>query len=99
MEQYKEIFADPAKLEAKLKEDWAKIDTKGEGSVTYKELMEAYQKMAKAMNLPENKQPTQEDNEKIKKLIDPQGTGKVNFEGFMNLVKAGAEQLKAAGKA
>ena len=99
MEQYKEILADPAKLEAKLKEDWAKIDTKGEGSITYKELMEAYQKMAKAMNLPEKKQPTKEDNEKIKQLIDPQGTGKVNFEGFKNLVKAGFEQLKAAGKA
>ena len=61
--------------------------------------MEAYQKMAKAMNLPENKQPTKEDNEKIKKLIDPEGTGKVNFDGFVRLVKAGAEQLKAAGKA
>ena len=99
MDLAKEIANDPAKLEAKLKEDWAKLDAKGEGFVTYKVLMEAYQKMAKAMNLPENKQPTQEDNEKIKKLIDPQGTGKVNFEGFMNLVKAGAEQLKAAGKA
>ena len=98
MEQYKEIFADPAKLEAKLKEDWAKIDTTGEG-VTYKQLMEVYQKMSKAMGFPEKKQPTQEDNEKIKKLIDPEGTGKVKFEGFFNLVKAGAEQLKAAGKA
>ena len=98
MEQFKEILSDPAKLEAKLKEDWAKIDTKGEGSVTYKELMEAYQKMAKAMNLPEKKQPTKEEEEKIKKLIDPEGTGKVNFQGFVNLVKAGAEQLKATGK-
>ena len=63
MDKYKEIFADPAKLEAKLKEDWAKIDTKGEGAITYQQLMEAYQKMTKAMGLPEDKKPTAEDNE------------------------------------
>ena len=34
MEQYKDLVNDPAKLEAKLKEDWAKIDAKGEGSVS-----------------------------------------------------------------
>ena len=100
MDLAKEIISDPAKLEAKLKEDWAtKLDTKGEGFVTYKVLMEAYQQMAKALNLPADKAPSQKDDEKIRKIIDPEGTGKVTFEGFANLVKAGIEQRKAQGQA
>ncbi len=35
MEQFKELISEPAKLEALYKETWIKIDTKGEGSVTY----------------------------------------------------------------
>ena len=99
MDLAKEIANDPAKLEAKLKEDWAKLDAKGEGFVTYKVLMEAYQKMAKALNLPEDKGPSQKDDEKIRQLMDPEGTGKVTFEGFVRLVKAGIEKRKAEAKA
>ena len=99
MDLAKEIVSDPAKLEAKLKEDWAKLDTKGEGFVTYKVLMEAFQKMAKSLNLPADKGPSQKDDEKIRQLIDPEGTGKVTFEGFVKLVKAGIEKRKAEAKA
>ena len=35
MDKYKEIANDPAKLEAKIKEVWAKIDAKGEGSIPH----------------------------------------------------------------
>ena len=51
------------------------------------------------MNLPEDKGPSQKDEEKIKQLIDPEGTGKVTFEGFVKLVKAGIEKRKAEAKA
>ena len=37
MEKYKEIANDPAKLEAALKDAWAKIDAKGEGAVTHEQ--------------------------------------------------------------
>ena len=37
MEKYKEIANDPVKLEAALKDAWAKIDTKGAGFVTHEE--------------------------------------------------------------
>ena len=33
-----------------------------------------------------------------KKIGDPEGTGKIKFENFMKLMKAGVEQMKAAGK-
>ena len=59
MEQLKALANDPAKLEAKLKEDWAKIDTKGEGAVTFEVFAEAGKKMQQALNL--NKEPTDEE--------------------------------------
>ena len=37
MEKFKEIANDPAKLEASMKDTWAKIDAKGEGAVDLKE--------------------------------------------------------------
>ena len=52
MEQYKAICNDPAKLEASLKETWAKIDTKGEGCVTHEQFKVACEQIAKTMNLP-----------------------------------------------
>ena len=99
MDKAKEIASDPAKLDAKLKEDWAKLDTKGEGFVSYKVLMEAWQNMAKSLNLPADKAPSQKDDENIRKVIDPEGTGKVTFEGFARLVKSGIEKHKASGQA
>ena len=40
MEKCKEIMSDPAKLEAFLKDSWAKIDAKGEGAVSYEQYMQ-----------------------------------------------------------
>ena len=98
MEQYKDLVNDPAKLEAKLKEDWAKIDAKGEGSVSLEVFHGFVEKMIKHFNVDPSKLPKKEDNDKIVKLVDPEGTGKVNFEGYQRLVHAGLEQLKKLGK-
>ena len=98
MEKYKEIVNDPVKLEASLKEAWAKIDSKGEGSVTFQVFEAASREMAKQMNLPQGKEPTPEEKEKARKLVDPNGTGRINFEGFKLLVQAGIAKGRKEGK-
>ena len=92
MDKLKELANDPAKLEAKLKEDWAKLDTKGEGAVTLAEFQEAGNKMQAQLNLGDLK--GQFDKEKFIKLLDPEGTGKVTYDNFVKFVKAGLEKLK-----
>ena len=92
MEQLKAFAKDPAKLESKLKEEWAKMDTKGEGFVTFEVFAEAGKKMQQALNL--NKEPTDEEKQKYKQLLDPNNTGKITFENFQKFVKAGLEKLK-----
>ena len=81
-----------------MKETWAKIDTKGEGSVDLKQFETISRELAKQMNLPQDKEPTPEEKEKAKKLVDPNGTGKINFEGFKALVQAGIAKGKKEGK-
>ena len=97
MDKAKEILSDPAKLEASLKQAWAKIDPQNQGFVTYDALKVALSAQAKALGMPE-RQPTPQEVENAKKLADPQGTGKVTFEGFVNLVKGGIEVMKKQGK-
>ena len=98
MEKYKEICNDPVKLEASLKDAWAKIDAKGEGSVTHEEFKVAAEAMAKAMNLPGMKPPTEEEKAAAKKICDPNNTGRITFEGFKALVQAGIAKGKKEGK-
>lgn len=98
MEKYKEIANDPVKLEAALKEAWAKIDAKGEGAVTHEAFKAAAEEMAKTMNLPGMKPPTEEEKAAAKKIADPNDTGKITFEGFKALVQAGIAKGKKEGK-
>ena len=99
MEKYKAIVNDPVKLEQHLKDTWAKIDSKGQGCVTYDEFKTASERIAKELNLPKpEKLPTPEEMEAAKKIADPSGTGKVNFEGFKALTMAGIAKAKKEGK-
>lgn len=98
MEKYKEICNDPAKLEAALKDAWAKIDAKGEGAVTHEQFRVAAEEMAKTMNLPGMKPPTEEEKAAAKKIADPNDTGKITFEGFKALVQAGIAKGRKEGK-
>ena len=97
MEKYKEIANDPAKLEASLKDTWAKI-AKGAPSITHEEFKVASIEFAKTLNLPKAPEPTEAEKEAAKKLVDPNGTGKVDFEGFRKLCLAGIEKAKKEGK-
>ena len=98
MEKYKEICNDPAKLEAALKDAWAKIDAKGEGAVTHEQFKVAAEEMAKTMNIPGMKPPTEEEKAAAKKIADPNDTGKITFEGFKALVQAGIAKGRKEGK-
>ena len=97
MEKYKEIANDPAKLEASLKEAWAKMDAKGLGFLTHQEFRAAAEAMSKSLNLPQE-QPTEEEKAAAKKIADPNNTGKITFEGFKALVQAGIAKGKKEGK-
>ena len=97
MEKYKEIANDPAKLEAALKDAWAKI-SKGADSVTHEEFKVAAEAMAKTMNIPGMQPPTEEEKAAAKKIADPNGTGRINFEGFKALCQAGIAKGKKEGK-
>ena len=94
MEKLKELANDPAKLDAKLKEDWAKIDPKGEGSVPIDTFGEAAMKVREQLKLYKTKEVSEEDKEKYRKLLDPDNTGRITFENFEKFVKSGLEKLK-----
>ncbi len=94
MDKFKEAMADPAKLEALLKDTWAKIDTKGEGSVTYEQYGTQADAIWKSWGMPEEKPPTEEELNQAKKIADPNGTGKINFEGFKALINSYIELYK-----
>ena len=53
--------------------------------------------LAREMNLS-GAPPSQEEREKFKAIVDPQGTGKITFEGFTRLVKARIEKARQEGK-
>ena len=98
MEKYKDIANDPVKLEASLKEAWAKIDVNGKGFVNPQEFQAGMAKLGQSMNIPGMKPPTDEEKEQIKKIVDPDETGKITYEGFVRLIKAGIEKGKKEGK-
>ena len=97
MDKAKEIFNDPTKLDAALKQAWEKLDAKKEGFITFEVLRAGLKEQAKILGMPE-RESTPEEKEMAKKIGDPEGTGKITFENFMKLMKAGVEQMKAAGK-
>ena len=98
MEKCKEIMSDPAKLQAFLKDSWAKIDAKGEGAVTYEQYIAGANAISKSLGFPEEKPPTEEEIAAAKKIADPNGTGKINFEGFKALMNAMIEEAKKEAK-
>ena len=54
--------------------------------------------MAKTMNIPGMKPPTEEEKAAAKKIADPNGTRRITFEGFKALCQAGIEKGRKEGK-
>ena len=54
--------------------------------------------ISKSLGIPEEKPPTEEEIAEAKKIADPNGTGKVNFEGFKALMTALIEEAKKEAK-
>ena len=96
MDKIKEIAKDPALLEAKIKEYWAKIDYEGKGSLPFEEYRTRSINIAKSFNLPPL--TNEEQKKQARKILDPTGSGKVNFEGFKNFIEIGIQNLKKEGK-
>ena len=99
MDKIKEVVNDPAKLEKCLKEGFEKMDADKKGYVSHEVLKEALIAQAKALGLPKpEKEPTEEEKEKARKIADPDGTGKITFENFKKLMHAGIEKGRKEGK-
>ena len=98
MEAVKELLKDPAKLEATIKGAWSKIDAKNEGEVSFDAFKVGIEQVAKEMHIDAMLPKTEKGNEQFKKTADPNNTGKVNFEGFKNVIQLGIENEKKAGK-
>ena len=97
MDKAKEIFSDPAKFEAEMKQAWEKLDPEKKGYATYEAVRTSLLAQIKAVGMPE-REGTPEEKEAAKKIADPEGTGKVTYENFVKLIKTSFEKAKAAGK-
>ena len=98
MEEFKEMVKNLATFEVKMKEAQEKIDTKKEGKVSFEAFKGALEQLSKDMQNSEILPTTDEGRETLKKVCDPNNTGKVNFEGFMKITKLGIANMKKAGK-
>ena len=94
-EKVKAIVNDPAKLEAEIKRVFKRLDLKKQGYLDVATIEDIDKKLL-AMNLPGPKL-TKEHKEKLKKLADPNGTGKITEQGFENMVKTVVAKLKEQG--
>ena len=93
------IVNNPALLEEKLKEIFANVDKDSRGYLTPDQMPLVMQQTGLGLNLPWRESgPTQQEIEQTKKLCDPQGTGKITFEGYKRLVLAIIEKAKQSGK-
>jgi Ca2+-binding EF-hand superfamily protein len=58
--------------------------------ISHEVLRQALIEQAQTIGLPKpEKEPTEEEKEKAKKLADPDGTGKITYENFTKLMKDG----------
>ena len=94
-EQIKELLANPEKLDSGLNKSFAEMDKEKKGYVTFDcvhhSLEEVMKKFGKEVHEEDHK-PGELDA--AKKLCDPKGTGKVEFEGFKALVLASIKHHK-----
>lgn len=99
MDKIKEVVNNPALLEEKLKEFFNKVDVEKKGYITPEALKQAMENTAKELNLPKpEKEPTEEEKAKARKIADPDGTGKITYENFLKLMHAGIEKARKEGK-
>ena len=92
-QKLKETLKDPAKLEQFLQALWAVADKEKKGFITFESFEQNCKQLAGT-----TKEPTAEEREKIRKLVDPQNTNKVTYDAFKRVVNIGIEEMKKQGK-
>ena len=92
-QKIKEGLKDPAKVENFCKFCWGVADKDKKGYISFEE----FEKNCKAL-VGTTKEPTAEEREKLRKLVDPQNTNKVTYEAFKKAVNIVIEELKKQGK-
>jgi Ca2+-binding EF-hand superfamily protein len=97
MDKLREVAKDPAKLEEALKKAWSQIDTKNQGWISFDDFNKAAEATIEYLKI-DLKPPTPEQVEQMKKLCDPEGTGKMSFEAFCKLQHSAIEKAKNEGR-
>ena len=99
MDKVKEIVNDPAKLEEALKAAFAKMDAEKKGFITMDVLKAGLLEQGKLLGISKpEKEPTDAEKEAARKIADPDGTGKITYEGFFNLMKSQIQKARDMGK-
>ena len=99
MDKIKEVVNNPSLLEEELKKFFNKVDADKKGYITHEQYKEAVILTAKELNLPKpEKEPTEEEKAQAKKIVDPDGTGKITFENFRKFSLLAIEEAKKRGK-
>ena len=99
MDKIKEVVNNPDLLEEELKKFFNKVDADKKGYITHEQYKEAVILTAKELNLPKpEKEPTEEEKAQAKKIVDPDGTGKITFENFRKFSLLAIEEAKKRGK-
>ena len=99
MDKIKEVVNNHALLEEELKKFFNKVDADKKGYITHEQYKEAVILTAKELNLPKpEKEPTEEEKAQAKKIVDPDGTGKITFENFRKFSLLAIEEAKKRGK-
>ena len=88
-EKIKELLDNPSRLDEGLKKSFEEMDKEKKGYVTFEvvhqSLHKALEQYGKIIHEEDHKEG---ELEGAKKICDPKGTGKVDFEGFKALVIA-----------
>ena len=99
MDKIKEVVNNPALLEQKLKEFFNKVDADKKGFITHEQLKDAIILTGKELNLPKpEKEPTEEEKAQGRKIVDPDGSGKITFENFRKFSLIAIEEAKKRSK-
>lgn len=96
MDKLKELVKDPAALDAKIKEYW-NIISKGEECVNLEDFKVRSKELAEKEGITPLVKYDEGARERRLKMIDPDNSGKVKFDGFEKYLKYSVEYYKKDG--
>lgn len=97
MEQMKKLMENPEEREKVYKKGFEMMDKDKKGHITFAELEDGLKKQAEHMGMPGGHGPTPEQKAEGAKILDPTGSGKIEYENFKKFMETIREHIKAHG--